>query len=138
MNAPGAERSNKIQQAYGYAVCLIAVVTALICVNGAVRNAINMMDPIAAAGAYGEPIDSFESWQASGRNQYARPEGAGPDTTSIETQRRQYEAVRASVLARHAFNTRRDLATQAVLLIVASVLFATHWRWLQRSRPSTG
>jgi hypothetical protein len=130
------ERSSKIQQAYGYAVCLIAVVTGLICVNCAVRNAINLMDPVAAVGAYGEPIDSFESWQASGRNQYARPDGAGPDTTSVETQRRQYEAVRASVLSRHAFNTRRDLATQIILLIVAAVLFITHWKWLQRGRSA--
>lgn len=130
------ERANRIQQAYGYAVCLIAVVTALICVNGAARNAINLMDPIAAASVYGEPIDSFESWQASGRNQYGRPDGAGPDTTSVETQRRQYQAVRASVLARHSFNTRRDLATQAALLIVALVLFMTHWKWLQQSRPT--
>lgn len=130
------ERSTKIQQAYGYAVCLIAVITALLCINGAVRNAINLMDPVSAASAYGEPIDSFESWQASGRHQYARPEGT-PDTTSVETQRRQYEAVRASVLSRQAFNTRRDLATQLVLLIVASVLFLTHWKWLQQSRVPT-
>ena len=136
MKATDMERSNKIQQAYGYAVCLIAVITALLCINGAVRNAINLMDPIAAANAYGEPIDSFESRQASGRHQYARPDGA-PDTTSIETQRRQYEAVRASVLSRQGFNTRRDLATQVVLLIVASVLFLTHWKWLQRSRAHT-
>ena len=132
------ERSSKIQQAYGYAVCLIAVITALLCINGAVRNAINLMDPIAAVGAYGEPIDSFESWQASGRNQYGRPDGSGPDTTSVETQRRQYEAVRASVLSRHAFNTRRDLATQVVVLIVAIALFVSHWRWLQQSRVPTG
>ena len=71
-----------------------------------------------------------------GRHQYARPDGA-PDTTSVETQRRQYEAVRASVLSRQGFNTRRDLATQVVLLIVASVLFLTHWKWLQRSRAHT-
>lgn len=128
------ERSNRIQQAYGYAVCLIAVITGLICVNGAVRNAINLMDPIAAASAYGEPIDSFESWQASGRHQFARPDSAAPDTISVETQRRQYEAVRSSVLARQTFNTRRDLATQVVLLTVAMVLFVTHWKWLQRSR----
>lgn len=128
------ERSNRIRQAYGYAVCLIAVVTSIICVNGVVRNLINLTDPIAAASAWGEPIDSFESWQASGRHRVAQPDGTVADTTSIETQRAQYEAVRASVISRHNFATRRDLATQAVLLLMAAVLFWTHWKWLQRGR----
>jgi hypothetical protein len=128
------ERSNRIQQAYGYAVCLIAVITVLICTNGAVRNAIDMLDPVAAAGAYGEPSDSFDSWRASGREQSPRPDGASPDTASVESQRARYEAVRTSILARHRFQTRRDLATQVVLLVMAMVLFGTHWRWLQRNR----
>lgn len=128
------EHSNRIRQAYGYAVCLIAVVTSLICINGVVRNVINLTDPVAAASAWGEPIDSFESWQASGRHRVAQPDGTSADTASIETQRAQYEAVRASVIARHRFATRRDLATQAVLLLVAAVLFWTHWKWLQRGR----
>jgi hypothetical protein len=128
------ERSNRIRQAYGYAVCLIAVVTSLICINGVVRNVINLSDPIAAASAWGEPIDSFESWRASGRHRVVPPEGTPADTLSSDAQRAQYEAVRASVISRQRFTTRRDLATQAVLLVVAALLFVTHWRWLQRGR----
>ena len=56
------EKPNRVRQIYGYMVCLVAVVTALICLNGAVGNAINLSDPVAAAGEYGENIESFEAW----------------------------------------------------------------------------
>jgi hypothetical protein len=126
------DRSNRVRQLYGYAVCLIAVVTMLIATTRLVGSAINLSDPTSAASAmYGSDISSFEAWMVS-RDRFSSP--AKTDTVSTETLRTRYEAARASQLAQQRFRDRKELIIQLILLTIAVTLFVTHWRWLRGAR----
>ena len=127
------ERPNRIRQIYGYTVCLIAVVTSLICIGGAVNNAIDLSNPLMAADGYDDSLSSFDAWMAT-RQKSATPTGdaAARDTASVATLHARYEAVRSSRISHQVFRARKGLIGQLLLLIIAVGLFTTHWRWMRR------
>lgn len=127
------ERPNRIRQIYGYTVCLIAVVTSLICIGGAVNNAIDLSNPLMAADGYDDSLSSFDAWMAT-RQKSATPTGdaAARDTASVATLQARYEAVRSSRISHQLFRARKGLIGQLLLLIIAVGLFTTHWRWMRR------
>lgn len=127
------EKPNRIRQIYGYTVCLIAVVTSLICIGGAVSNAIDLTNPLMAAGGYDDSLSSFDAWMAT-HPKFTPQTGdaAARDTASVETQRARFEALRTSRISHQVFRARKGLIGQLLLLIIAVGLFATHWRWMRR------
>jgi len=127
------EKPNRIRQIYGYTVCLIAVVTSLICIGGAVSNAIDLTNPLLAAGGYDDSLSSFDAWMATHQKfTPATGDVAARDTASVETQRARFEALRTSRISHQVFRARKGLIGQLLLLIIAVGLFATHWRWMRR------
>jgi hypothetical protein len=129
------DKSNRIRQLYGYMVCLVAVVTALICIGGVLNSAIDLSNPLAAAGGSDESLNSFDAYMATHQRFAATTGDIGSrDTTSMATLRLRFEALRTSRITQQTFRARKGLVTQLVMLIVAIGLFATHWRWMRRSR----
>jgi hypothetical protein len=134
------ENSNRVRQVYGYAVCLIAVITVLTSLGQASEAAIDLASPMQAAGVFGQELASFEVW-VPGAQRDARRTPAGeaviPDTASLATYRARYEAIRSTRIQQVLFQSRRRLVSQTLVLVVAIGLFVAHWRWLRRSRVST-
>mgnify|MGYP001791704491 CR=1 FL=1 len=127
------DKQNRIRQIYGYTVCLIAVVTSLISISGVVNNAIDLSNPLMAAGGYDDSLNSFDAWMAT-RQKFTPPGGdaAARDTASDATLHVRYEAVRNSRISHLVFRARKGLIGQLLLLLIAVGLFATHWRWMRR------
>lgn len=133
-------RSERIPQLYGYAVCLIAVVVALISVNSLVNQAFLLSDPLAGADRYGygagASLTSFESFRATrarGRDPML-PRAESGDSAAAPTEaelRAEYETLRADALARVRFEAGRELTQSLVMLLVAVALFWWHWRWVR-------
>lgn len=130
------EKSGRAWQWYGYAVCLTAVITGLICISGLIDNAFDLANPLAGERAEGS-LSSFEAYKAT-RERRAPPsdQRQAVDTLSEESLRARYEALRADRLAQRTFQAKKGFVTSLVLLIVAAVLFTTHWRWLRRAPES--
>ena len=152
MNGP-----HRFAQLYGYAVCLIAVVTFLIAANNFVEAAMDLSDPLHGGdrfGPWGEGVPaSFEVYRAEYRQRAtlehttvvtggdgttsAIVSGGPPaqraprDTLSDEALRRLYEAKRADQIALRHFQALRSLVTSGLLLLLAVGLFVAHWRWLR-------
>jgi hypothetical protein len=144
--------TNRISQAYGYAVCFITVVVMLFGIKQVVDAAFDLSDPVRANGGgygtMGRNITSFELYKADARRQPESrgipnsPDGpvarieqpssrATADTASDAELRRLYEAERESVIANVRFRSIRSLVGNLLLLVVAGVLFVIHWRWLK-------
>jgi hypothetical protein len=126
---------------YGYAVCLIAVVTLLIAVTNFVEAAFNRANPLQARGVFaprGASLTSFEAFRATyGEERPTRalpPPGTAPSTDTLSTAelRVRYEAFRADHIARVSFQATLDLAKHGLLIALAVALFVSHWRWLRR------
>lgn len=128
------EKSNRTQLVYGYSVCVIAVVTFLICATVLVNNVFDLANPIAAGGAFGTSLSSFEAYQATAqRSATATPASpAQADTASVATLRKRYDALRADRISRVSFEAWKAIVTSGLLLIISIVLFVLHWRWMKR------
>jgi hypothetical protein len=138
--------NSRIAQAYGYAVCFIAVIVILVSIKSVVDAAINLSDPIRAEnGGYGRtgwPLSSFEIYKLEARREPG-PRGTAPmpvgatqspraDTLSDADLRKMYDAEREQVIGNVKFRSTRTLIGSLLLIAVAAVLFIIHWRWLKQ------
>lgn len=129
------DKPNRVPQLYGYTVCLVAVITFLISVTGAVNAVFTLKNPLQGEGYFEQSFSSFEAWQAAGsdRRPFVVPGQAVPvDTTSIETRRTQFNALREERIAAGKFRGQKALTSSGILLFAAVALFSTHWNWLRR------
>lgn len=129
-----ASRGSHVAQWYGYAVCLIAVITFLVTINTLVDNVFALADPIRAGGNYEPTLTSFEAYQATldRRAPATRADSLTPKMTDAEV-RRHYEVLRADRIAQRRFEATKSLATSAILMVLAIALFSWHWAWLRRT-----
>lgn len=67
------EKASRVPQVYGYTVCVIAVVTFLICATVIVNNVFDLANPIQAGYGLESSLSSFEAYQAT----YQRDQRAG-------------------------------------------------------------
>jgi hypothetical protein len=137
------ERTERVPQIYGYAVCLIAVVVILMSINTLVNQAFALSDPVVTAGRYGwdggVSLTSFEAFRATRAARGEAPtrpraeggaEPAPAEPTEAEL-RAEYEALRSDRVSRVTFEARQDMTRSGVLLLVAIALFWWHWRWVR-------
>jgi hypothetical protein len=132
-------RPSWIAPLYGYAVCLIAVITFLIGVTNFVEAAFHRGNPLQARDRFGDrgSLTSFEVFRATYSSE--RPTrtqsgtgGVGADTLSTAELRGRYEALRADHIARVSFEATQGLVKHGLLIVLSIALFASHWRWLRR------
>ena len=153
------ERSPRIAQAYGYAICLITVIVMLVSIKGVVNAAFDLSDPIRAEGGgygrMGRPLTNFELYKLEARRQGPRdprdpnapaPQDANaPDakaaTDSVSTDaelRRIYDAERDAAIGNAKFRAIRSLVGNVLLIILAAIMFGIHWRWLRQRDAAVG
>jgi hypothetical protein len=128
----------RIPQAYGYAVCFIAVIVMLISIKSVVDAAFDLSDPIRAeAGRMGRSLTNFELYKIEARQQprpmAGGPDKASPDTLSSDTElRKAYDAEREAAIGNARFRSMRSLVGSLLLILVSFGLFMVHWRWLRQ------
>ena len=134
--------SSRIAQIYGYAVCLIAIVTVLIAGSRVVDAAFDRASPLHSQdyryGPFDQSLTSFESFRATypmDRTTRPMPPGVAPadagDTLTTAELRERYETLRADRIERVRFGATQQLVKNGLLLLLAIGLFATHWRWVR-------
>jgi len=133
------DKPARMPQLYGYTVCLIALVVAIVSVSSIVGNVFERGNPLRAGGTFGPVLTSFDAYKAT-RSQHDPFTGGGPaqpDTASEATLRRQYDALVTDRIAATQYRTTKSLTTDAILLVIAFALFASHWRWVRRFNGSS-
>ncbi len=130
--------NSRIAQAYGYIVCLICVVVLLIATRQVIDGALDLANPAAVTANFGSrygPTTSYESWRIEARRQSVMrgPTGqvAADSVPSDADLRKMYEAERAQQLAGVRFRAMRSLVTGIVFIVLGTILFLWHWRWIR-------
>ena len=132
------ERPERVPQLYGYAVCLIALIWALVSSVSIIQNALSLSAPeMRGSSDFGwEPsVTSFEAFRATydrARRMGMDPRDARIDSVPEPELQRRYQALRADRIQRARFEARRELITSGLSLVIAILLFTFHWRWLRR------
>jgi hypothetical protein len=135
------ERSNKIAQAYGYAVCFIAVVTLLFSAKSIIDASFDLSAPLRADRYMaGLNLTSFEAYKRDRVDRRGRPTAVGPEAPVPQPTeadlRKMYESERADQIDNVKFRAMRSLVSNILLVVIAGILFLTHWRWLRRETGS--
>jgi hypothetical protein len=129
------DRPNRMAHLYGYTVCLISLVIALVCLSSVLNGFFDRANPLQSESSYGISLTSFESYKATYRREqpvFDRAEAAKPDTMSDATLRTRYDALVRDRIASTRYRTAKSLTIGIIFLIISIVLFVTHWRWVRR------
>lgn len=127
------EKQSKIPMVYGYAVCLVAVITFLIAGANIVNAIIDMGDPLHASRSYGAKspsLASFENYKMDVIK--SLDEKSIPDDVTL---RAMYEAAKEDRIQTSRHNSVRSLLVSGLLVVVCVLLFAFHWRWIRKLTP---
>jgi hypothetical protein len=124
------EKRSHVARIYGYVVCLIAVITFLVCIGNIVAAAFDLSDPLYAQGDFEEQriLSSFENYRINVLGSLPQGQPA-PDDESI---RGMYEAARDAQIRAVRTQSMRSITVSGLLLVVAILFFIFHWIWLRR------
>ena len=132
------ERPERVPQLYGYTVCLVTLIWALVSVTSIIDAALTLNAPLYRGERGFSPFEPSVSSFESFRTTYDMSRRMGSDSrTPLDSVperelRRRYDALRVERIERNTVEARRSLITSALALLIAAALFALHWRWLRR------
>jgi hypothetical protein len=134
------ERPERVPQLYGYTVCLVTLIWAIVSTIAIVGALLTLNEPLyrddRGFGGFEPSVSSFEAFRTTSemqRRMMNQDQRATPlDTIPEPELRRRYDALRADRIARNMIEARRTLIVSTFSLIIAVVLFTLHWRWLRR------
>lgn len=125
------EKQSKAPMIYGYAVCLVAVITVIICVAGLVNSVMDLSDPLHAERDYSKSpsLASFENYKMDLLTSSEKELSYVPDD---ETLKAMYESAKDDKIRGVNHRAFRDIMVNGLLIVICVVLFIFHWRWMQR------
>lgn len=126
------EKRNRVTQFYGYAICLVAIITFIICLAALVGTLINLSDPMQSRSSYtraqGPSLASFDNYKMDIKISLKE----GQQMPDDETLKSMYEAARTDIIQGVQFRARRDVIVDSLIILVCIILFITHWVWMRR------
>jgi hypothetical protein len=130
------EKSQRMPQVYGYLVCLVAVITVLICASTLVYAVLDLGDPIHAGYTpAGSPsLASFNNYKmdilkSTPRGNDFNKAGFLPDDQTLQAM---YEAAKDDKIQRIRHESNRTIVIDSILILICILLFVTHWRWMRK------
>lgn len=122
-------------QIYGYIVCLVAVITFLICISNLITAVIDHGDPLHAGfdNDKKSSLASFEIYKMDLLKSSAK-DGEGkaayiPDDQTLHTM---YDSAKAEKISDALHNSNRTIIVCTIVLIISIVIFMTHWMWMRK------
>ncbi|HVF39984.1 MAG TPA: hypothetical protein VM939_08785 [Gemmatimonadaceae bacterium] len=134
------ERSGRIAQWYGYAVCFVAIITFLLTAKNIIDATFDLSAPLRVERyGMGGSLASFEAYKRSRDDRMSqRPMTTAtgpvspPRTYSDAELRAIFEDERRDAIENVRFRATRSLVSNSLMIAIALILFVLHWRWLRR------
>lgn len=131
------EKSTKIvSQVYGYAVCLVTVITFLISVTALLTAIIDRGDPLHSGFTpAGSPsLASYENYKSDvlKSNQKGTDKVNEAYTPDEQTLKAMYESARNDKIQSAQHAAFKTILISSLLIIICIILFFTHWKWMQK------
>ncbi|MBS1544270.1 MAG: hypothetical protein JST14_11590 [Bacteroidetes bacterium] len=129
-----ASNKNMGAQIYGYAVCLVAVVTFIMAMTAFVTALMSMSDSQYVSGSYGSSELSLASFDTYKLDVQRSLQGSGgsvqvPDDQTLKSM---YEAAKNDKIATERRQAIKSMTVSGMLIFISIVLFFVHWRWMKR------
>ena len=129
------EKQSKIPMIYGYAVCLVTIITVIISVAAFVNAVIDLGDPLYAERDYNKTpsLASFDNYKMDIYSSSDKEKAFLPDD---QTLRAMYEAEKADKIHSVKHRSNRTMMVNGLLIILCIVFFTFHWRWMRKLSKS--
>lgn len=132
-----------VAQIYGYAVCLVTVLTFLFSVPPLLESAIDLADiPNSRGGDLS--YSSFDRYKVNfllHMSESSEVEGGKNDKTvkppDDQTLMRMYESERTDSYKNVLHRARRTVIQKSFFMLLSVLLFAFHWRWVRKFSTSS-
>jgi len=131
------EKSQKIQMIYGYALCIVTVITFLISVTSVVYSLIDLTDPINAHRTYGKDAPSLASYDNYKIDIIKSLDPGHEIDLDDSTLKSMYDAARNDAISKVKHNAYRSVIVNSLVVLICIVLFITHWIWMRRLSRKT-
>ncbi len=131
------EKSQKIQMIYGYAVCLVVVITFLISITAMVYSLMDLTDPLNAHRTYGKDAPSLASYENYKVDIIKSLDPSYDINLDDATLKSMYEAAKDDAIAKVNHDSYRSIIVNGLVLIICLVLFLTHWLWMRKLSNKT-
>ncbi|MCD4664526.1 MAG: hypothetical protein K8R68_04580 [Bacteroidales bacterium] len=125
------EKQSKVPTIYGYAVCLVTVITIIISVADLVNAVIDLGDPLHAERDYQKSpsLASFENYKMDILTSSDKEQSFVPDDKTLLAM---YESAKDDKIQSVKHRTMRSIMVSSILIVICLVLFITHWRWMRK------
>lgn len=126
------EKSQRIKMVYGYAVCIVAVITFLVCVTSMVYSIIDLTDPLNAYRTYGKDMPSLASFDNYKVDIVKSLDPAHELTLDDSTLSSMYDAAKQDAISKVKHDSYRSIIVNGLLVVITVLLFLFHWFWMKR------
>ena len=128
----------KIQMIYGYAVCLVVVITFIISLTSIVNAVIDLTDPLNSFPSYWSQdasLASFENYKVSIITNLDPDHELELDDATLKSM---YDTAKESNIAKVRHTSIRKIIVNGIVLIISVTLFVIHWMWMRRLSKKAG
>lgn len=128
------EKPQRMAQIYGYLVCLVAIITILICVSSLVSAILDLGDPIHSVWSPPPSLASFDNYKMDILKSTPK-EGEIARTAYIPDDRTfhaMYEAAKNDKIQGVRHESNRMIVINTILIVICILLFVIHWRWMRK------
>ena len=119
------EKKRKVIQVYAIIVCIVAIITFIICTAVLVSAIIDRGNPIYSGGSKAD-LSSFENYKMEIMKSVDKDQAYIPDDQTIK---RMYEDAKEGKINKVLHETKSNIIVTGVLIIFCIILFFTHW-WM--------
>lgn len=127
-------------QLYGYTICLVAVLSFLFGAVNLVGGVLDIRElPYTRSYMGGPSLVSLGAYKIDLMSEVGIEEASAATVSLVpsdSTLQRMFEAERLHRLALSHQVSRRTIVINLVLLVLATLLFTAHWRWLRARERS--
>ena len=132
------EKTQIIAKIYGYMVCLVAVITFLICITDLVNAIIDHSDPMhAERNSYNSNpnLASFDIYKMDILKSTQKDEDITKKISYLpddKTLHAMYEAACKDKFQSTMHRINRNIIVDSLLIVICIILFGLHWRWMRK------
>ena len=132
------EKPHRMAQIYGYIVCLVAVITFIICMANIIPSIIDLGDPLHSGSVFtgqnAPSLASFENYKMdilkSGNKEGQQNNQAyAPDDKILQAM---YEAAKSDKIQTARHQSIRTIIVSSIIMLISIALFISHWMWMRR------
>ena len=122
------EKKRKVIQVYALIVCIVSIITFIICMAILVSAIIDRGNPI-YSGYSQVDLSSFENYKMEVMKSIEKDQAYIPDDEAIK---KMYEAAKDEKINKVLHNSKSDIIVTGLLIIFCIILFILHWWMLKK------